>query len=168
MNCPIWTLRIDILSCSWRSVRDLGGQNGQRYRCSTAALMKIAQNGDLLWKYEYRAGGERADFQKIAAGNRRFRRCRLFGKKRRRRHLCRPRRFRRSPARYRMLSGFRRFDGKRRFPQVEPFTPGTQGGFCSAHVLVVGSDVLPGSMNIAPRSTSVFRFQTPVYVRGNA
>lgn len=36
---------------------------------SKAVLMKIAQNGDLLWKYEYKTGGERAIFRKVIPVN---------------------------------------------------------------------------------------------------
>ena len=115
---------------------------------STAVLMKIAQNGDLLWKYEYRTGGERAIFRKILPvageyiaagstvknGDEDFYLARVGSEGLLPGTECCPASVDLSVTDV--------------FPTVEPFTPGVQGGLIPLATLVSGSDVLPESRNV--------------------
>lgn len=115
---------------------------------SPAILMKIAQNGNLLWKYEYKTGGERAIFRKVipvadgfvAAGSA----VRNGDEDIYMAHVgpeglmpgteC-------CPASVSLAI-------KDVSPEMEIFTPGTQAGFVPLNDLVVGSDVMPAMRDV--------------------
>lgn len=138
---------VDVLSLPGDQFLISAGKNDNSIG-STAVLIKIAQNGAMLWKYEYKAGGERALFREVLPatggfvaagssvrnGNEDMYMARVGPEGLLPGTECCP-----------ALIDLTRKDVA---PEVEPFTPGTQAGFLPLATLVVGSDVLPASKNV--------------------
>ena len=115
---------------------------------SQATLIKIAQNGDLLWKYEYKIGGERGILREVipvtggylAAGS---------SVKNGNEDL-----FVVKVGPEGLLPGAECCPGtvnltvKDVFPEAESFTPGTSGGFIPLVTFVAGMPVNPDITNI--------------------
>lgn len=115
---------------------------------STAILMKIAQNGNMLWKYEYKTGGERALFREVLPasggfvaagssvrnGDEDLYAVRVGAEGLLPGTECCP-----------ASADLTRKDV---VPDVELFTPGTQTGVIPLNTLAVGAAVSPTSRNI--------------------